>query len=254
MSGLDLLRSSHVNAKNVKKDSTHAETTTQAPRPIEFSLEQYLKENDFPEQTTDSGVGAKNEVAAKGWDILAYYIPYSIGGEDSWGIYFRLDRIENFVSAVYMDALKLHSGAKLKVVREVIWKAIERHELEHCVQELGYCDAVLSGVALDKDYGTVLNECSDEFEAAATFYEFMDSKFPAGNSSRISAQLSLDILRRQPLPGGYSDWNTNPIEVTESNASQKYAKTAVSLNPLRSLLIEKPRNSTPWLKVPRYRA
>jgi hypothetical protein len=62
-------------------------------------------------------------------DTIAYYLPWHIGGNDHWGIYFRVPRM-----ARYIERIQREFGPR--IMTELIIDQVYWHEMEHFEQEL----------------------------------------------------------------------------------------------------------------------
>lgn len=61
-------------------------------------------------------------------DVVAYYLPWHIGGDDHWGIYFRERRMKRYIERIEREYGRGNMGQL--VIDQVFW-----HEMEHFEQE-----------------------------------------------------------------------------------------------------------------------
>ena len=189
-----------------------------------------------------------SEVAEKGLHVLAWYNPYRFFGDKNWGIYFDEHKMNAYASGIYRQVKKIRPSATYSEVRRIVWRAVERHEYEHCVQELVLATARSQFALIPSDLD--FTPFSSDLEAIATHQEILDPRV-RGVSEKQLLNLTMFILGQSPMPAGYADWNRVDIENLESkfiNAVDHYLPKKL-LKTLRSKLLS---NRGPmWLDVPK---
>ena len=189
-----------------------------------------------------------SEVAAKGIDVLAWYSPYRYYGDINWGISFDEYKMNAYASGIFRQVKKIRPSATYSEVRKIVWRAVERHEYEHCVQELVLATARSQFAFIPSDLD--FTPFSSDLEAIATHQEILDPRV-RGVSEKQLLNLTIFILGQSPMPAGYAEWNRVDIENLESNfinAVDHYLPKKLLKN-LRSKLLS---NRGPiWLDVPK---
>ena len=191
------------------------------------------------------------KVAEEGIELLAWYSPYRYYGDKNWGIYFDERKMNGYASGIYRQVKKIRPSAKYSEVRRLVWKAVQRHEYEHCVQELVLATSVAQFGSLiqpDLDFAPF----AKDLEAIATHQMILDPRVKGVSNTQI-LNLTMFIIGQTPMPAGYSDWNRVDIEALERNFTiyvDRYLPKNL-LNNLRGKLLS--TRGTIWLDVPRYR-
>jgi hypothetical protein len=189
------------------------------------------------------------KVSEEGIDLLAWYNPHRYYGDTNWGIYFDERKMNAYASGIYRQVKKIRPSAKYSEVRRIVWKAVERHEYEHCVQEIVLAKSIAQFGSLmqpNLDFAPFAND----LEAIATHQMILDPRVKGVSDKRI-LNLTMFILGQTPMPRGYSDWNRVDIEALERNFTD-YVDRYLPKNLLNNLRGKLLSNRGPiWLDVPK---
>jgi hypothetical protein len=201
------------------------------------------------DEDVETSEWVESEVAAEGIDVLAWYSPYRYYGEINWGISFDEQKMNAYASGIYRQVKKVRPSATYSEVRRIVWETVERHEYEHCVQELVLATAISQDSLVSPDFD--FSPFASDLEAIATHQEILDPRVK-GVSEKQLLNLTMFILGQSPMPPGYSDWNRVDMEALETkfiNSVDRYLPKKL-LRTLRSKLLN---NRGPvWLDVPKW--
>ena len=189
------------------------------------------------------------EVREKGIEALAWYNPYRFYGEKYWGIYFDEQKMNAYAAGIYRQVKKIRPSATYSEVRRIVWKAVERHEYEHCVQELVLASGIIHGALVPPDLSC--SPIASELEAIATHQEILDPSVRDVSDKQL-LNLTMFIMGQSPMPSGYADWNRVDIENLENkfiNLVDRYLPKKL-LKTLRSKLLS--TRGAVWLEVPKW--
>jgi len=157
-------------------------------------------------------------------DVLAWYVPYAIGGDDYWGIYFAADKIEDFAERVYALSYLVRPDITRNQVRAFIWDSVARHEVEHSVQELAVARLLLNAHGLPAKVAPTFLRDGGPIEALAAHYEYTDANYRAAakGTNKASAYLVHLVAGLQNVPE-YRDWGNLNIIDAENQFEAHYS-------------------------------
>jgi len=160
-------------------------------------------EDGHPQVEPDSARASK--VSA---DLLAWYVPYAVAGEDLWGIYFDVDKMERFAELVYALSYRVRPDITRDQVHTFAWDSVARHEVEHAVQELTVAKLVLSYPGIRARLSPTFLRDGGLIETLAAHYEYTDTNYRAAakGSNKASNFLVHVVAGLQQLPE-YREWN-----------------------------------------------
>jgi len=146
--------------------------------------------------------------------VLAIYKPISLHGDKAWGIRYIHRAIQNYINYLYKKVLVIEPNAKYRVVSELLFQSIRRHEYEHFVQEMVYLGGTL-GAASVEDYSIVMSDPSLCLETTATHFEILDS-WSAKGDKRIR-NIVLLALSEVVRNGPYAAWRSADVEAADQD-------------------------------------
>lgn len=151
-------------------------------------------------------------------DILAWYQPYSDYGQSSWGIYFDEKKMNSYAQRIYSVAKGIRPLVSPKLVQQIVWDEVMRHEIEHAVQEV--TAATLSAFVY-KISDTALGVYGKNplvFEALATHFKHTDARYRNRRGTPGDFEFIRATTAAAPKLAGYRDWNKIDITSAENGA------------------------------------
>lgn len=151
-------------------------------------------------------------------DALAWYQPYSDYGQASWGIYFDSKKMNAHARQTYAVVKGVRSLVSPKLVHQVVWDEVMRHEIEHAVQEV--TAATLSAFVQNIPSSAlgVYGKNPLTFEALATHFKHTDTRYRSKRGAPGEFEFIRTTTAMAPKLPGYRDWNRIDIKAAEDGA------------------------------------
>lgn len=162
-------------------------------------------------------------------DLLAWYQPFSNFGDEEWGIYFDIAKINEHALKIYQVAKSVRPQINPSTVVRIVWDEVMRHEREHVVQELILAVLVQLGIHPPMDLNAVYSASNGAFEALATHYEHVDAVYRQQNRDVIDSNFVRHITSRIQKPSGYSDWDDSDLDVAIKKAFGSLIESDITL-------------------------
>lgn len=149
-------------------------------------------------------------------DLLAWYVPYAVAGEEHWGMYFDVVKMERFAELVYALSYRVRPDITRTQVQTFIWDSVTRHEVEHGVQELTVAKLVLGAPGSRAHLTPTFLSDGGLIETLAAHYEYTQTNYrtAAKGPNQASNFLVHLVAGLQNLPE-YREWNWMNIIDTE---------------------------------------
>ena len=147
-------------------------------------------------------------VGRHGIDILAWYQPYRAFGEENWGVYFDVAKIEKLCIAIWVRNAGARSSIHFENLFAFVIHKIARHELEHAHQELQLAEAVSMGLSDANKPPSIFKSSGTFRETLATQSEMFESNEFFPRQSKYLEEFWSHVWRRRNLPVPYNDFGT----------------------------------------------
>jgi hypothetical protein len=183
--------------------------------------------------------------------ILAWYQPYHSYGPKRWGIYFRVEAMQNYCEDIYKSAKVFRSGITRSDVYNTVWRQVLRHEFEHCIQELVIAESICEGSLTASNLYRIPRSRLIT-EALATHFELTDFVTDEKIVGRSSSAWTTFTASRASMPQGYGDWDKLDIDNEDHHYAGRYQHPRPETASLDLRIRSNGKHKSKFISVPIY--